>query len=68
MIPIQLDLFKTAEECEIEALYRAVEKVRVSSDKVRRGTYAEINALRKRIVELEERQAIIERNICKGFG
>ena len=67
MIPIQLDLFKSAQECEIDALRHAIEKIRVSSDKVRKGTYCEINQLRKRVVELEERQAIIERNICRGF-
>ena len=66
MIPIQLDLFKTAQECEIEALHRAVEKHRASGEKVRKGTYAEINALKKRVLELEEKQNIIERNICNG--
>lgn len=64
MIPIQLDLFKTEEECEIEALRHAIERIRMSSEKVRKGTYCEINGLKKRVLELEERQNIIERNIC----
>jgi uncharacterized protein Yka (UPF0111/DUF47 family) len=58
MIPIQFDLFKSREEAEVDCLRRTL-------DRVRKGTYAEINTLRKRIVELEEKQAIIERNICK---
>lgn len=64
MIPIQLDLFKSALECEVDTLRLEHKATKNTLDKVRKGTYAEINALRKKVVELEERQAIIERNIC----
>jgi hypothetical protein len=66
MIQVQLDLFKSPQECEVDALRFALDKTSKTLDKVRKGTYAEINVLKKRVLELEERLAIIERNICKG--
>lgn len=66
MIQVQLDLFKSAEECEFDALRFALDKTTKCLDKVRKGTYAEINVLKKRVLELEDRLDIIERNICKG--
>ena len=63
---IQLDIFKTQEECEIEMLRKTVEEVRISSDEVRRGTYARLGELTKECYDLKERLAIIERNICHG--
>lgn len=66
MIPIQLDLFKSDHESEIDTLRRNLHDVRVSGDRVRRGTYAEIGTLKKRVNELEERLMILERNICYG--
>lgn len=61
---LQLDFFKTLEESEIERLVRIVDEVKTSTTKVRKGTYAEIGALKKRVLELEERLEILERNIC----
>ena len=66
MIEVQFDLFKTREECEFEALAKAIDKVRVSSDKVRRGCFAKLNEVQKENTELKARLDIIERNICKG--
>ena len=66
MIQVQLDFFKTAQECELDAIRRSLDEKIKTLDKVRKGTYAEINGLKKRMLELEERLAIIERNICKG--
>ena len=66
MVPIQLDLFRSKEECEIITLRNVIEEVRKSSDKVRRGTYARLNELNKECVDLRNRLEIIERNICRG--
>jgi hypothetical protein len=66
MVPIQLDLFRSKEECEIITLRNVIEEVRKSADKVRKGTYARINELNKEQVELKSRLEIIERNICRG--
>lgn len=66
MVEVQLDFFKSEEQCEIDALHSAVASIKLSSDKVRKGTYARINEIGKRQDELELRLGIIERNICKG--
>ncbi len=62
---IQYDLFKPIpnemEVCKIE-----VEAVRTSLNKVRRGTYASINELKKENYDLKCRLEILERNICYG--
>lgn len=63
---LQLDFFKTEQECEIDALRSSVESVKVSTDKVRRGTYARLNELGRECIDLKSRLEIIERNICKG--
>lgn len=65
MIPIQYDFFSTEEESEFHALEKSIEDIKKSTERVRKGTYAEIGALKKRVLELEERLQIIERNICK---
>jgi hypothetical protein len=62
---IQFDLFEPIPD-ETELLRLDLEAVALSADKVRKGTYAEINRVKKRILELESRMEIIERNICKG--
>lgn len=66
MLAVQLDLFKTPEECEMDALRRSIEDVRKSSEKVRKGTYARLNELVKDCVDLRFRLEVMERNICKG--
>lgn len=63
-IPIQLDLFKTAEQCEIDALREWCDKLCKSNGAVRRGLFARHNELQKRMNELEQRLKIIEENIC----
>ena len=64
-IVTQLDIFMTREESEAAALRRGQLDLKKSIDKIRRGTYAEINALKKVCVELSARQDIIERGICQ---
>lgn len=63
---LQLDFFRSPEEVEIADLRRNQNALKASLDKIRKGTYAEINALKKVCVELSARQEIIERNICHG--
>jgi uncharacterized protein Yka (UPF0111/DUF47 family) len=63
---VQFDLFEPIPE-PIELLRLDLEAVALSADKVRKGTYAEINRLKKRVLELESRLDIIEKNICKGI-
>jgi hypothetical protein len=49
---IQLDLFKTEQECELEELRKEVIRLRVSTDKVRKGMYARLNNIEKMYVEV----------------
>lgn len=62
---LQLDFFLSPQECEIAYLRNGQTALKSSLDKIRRGTYAEINQLKKVCVELSARQEIIERNICQ---
>lgn len=62
---IQLDLFQTEEESAIEQLCSKVEKLSVSQNKVRRGTYASISELKSLVEDLSIRLNIIEKNLCK---
>jgi len=64
MNAIQLDFFKTKEECEIEAMHRKIHEVKLSSDKVRKKLFAENGKLIKEVMDLKSRLEIIERNIC----
>jgi len=64
MYAIQLDLFKTQEQCEIDTLRIELAKVKGSLDKVRKGTYARLNENGKGLLDHEERLAIVERFIC----
>jgi hypothetical protein len=62
---IQLDFFFTPQESEMNELRKSQTALKMSLDKIRKGTYAEINSLKKVCVELSARQEIIERNICQ---
>ncbi len=61
---IQLEFFRTKEECEISALRLTIEAVKSSSDKVRRGTYARLNEVSKENELLKTRLDVLERHIC----
>lgn len=63
---MQLDLFLSPYECEIYQLKKGQKDLKTSLDKIRRGTYSEINILKKVCVELSARQEIIERGLCSG--
>jgi len=65
MVAIQLEFFKTEQECEMDALRHALEQVRKSSEKVRKGTYAKLNELTKEATDLKIRLEILERGISK---
>lgn len=56
---IQLELFRSQEEIEVETLRKTL-------DKVRKGTYARLNELAKENADLKCRLEILEKNICKG--
>lgn len=64
MIPIQLDFFKTQEECENQEIRRIVIEIKESSNKVRRKLFSENGELKKKVSDLEYRLQILERNIC----
>lgn len=69
MVPVQLDFFKTEQECEIDSLRIEVAALRESTTKVRKGMYAKLGDHAKRLAELEDlhiRMERIERNICNG--
>lgn len=62
---IQLDIFQP-QPTELDFTKAELAAVRKTLDKVRRGTYASINELKKENCDLKSRLEIIERNICKG--
>ena len=64
---LQFDFWKSESESEIERLVREMAEVKASTTKVRKGLYAENGSLKNRVLDLEERLAIIERNICNGI-
>lgn len=66
MYAIQLDFFKTQDQCEIDALRLQNIALKNSLDKVRKGTYARLNEHGKHLLSLEDRLSIIERHICLG--
>jgi hypothetical protein len=49
----------------MKELHKALLEVKASGDRVRKGTYAGINELRKMIVEMHSDLEILKRNICK---
>ena len=63
---LQLDFFKTLEESEIERLVRIVDEIKTSTNRVRKKLFAENGSLKMRVLNLEERLEILERNICLG--
>lgn len=63
---IQLDFFRTPEECEQIAMREQIARLKESQDKVRKKLFAENGKLVKSQMDLEERMAILERNICRG--
>lgn len=65
MLSYQLDLFKTPEESEMEALRKAFLEVKESADRVRKKLFAENGKLVKQVIDLTQRMEIIERNICQ---
>ena len=61
---LQLDFF---EKDNVQELKFEVEKVRKSSDSVRRGLFAKHATLQKMYSELHDRLEILEKNICSGI-
>jgi hypothetical protein len=58
MREVQLDMLKSVDECEMDA-------VKDTLDKVRKSTYARMNGITAEVVELKIKLAILERYICK---
>ena len=63
---IQLDFFKTPEECERDSIRHSLEQVKKTTEKLRKGTYARMNELTRESIDLRARLEILERNICRG--
>ena len=75
---LQFDFFLTETESEVERLIRMTEEIKISTGKVRRSLFAENGILKKkmnkvleensslkaRVLNLEERLAILEKHIC----
>jgi len=66
MINFQYDLFETAQETELKALQKHIDKLEAAIDRQRKSQFAKIGENTKRIGGLEERFEAIERFICKG--
>lgn len=61
---LQYDFFMSESETEIERLIRMTEEIKLSTNKVRKGTYAEIGSLKKEVAELKAAVEILVRHIC----
>lgn len=61
---IQLDFFQDLSDLDI--IRDELKAVKESNDKVRKGMFARHNELAKMMMDINERLAIIESNICKG--
>ena len=61
---LQLDMFKSIEECEIDDLRKAIKDMKSSQEKVRKKLFAENGKLTKNIMDLNSRLEILERHIC----
>lgn len=62
---IQMDIFES-KPTEMDFLKAELNSARLTLDKVRKGTYASINELKKENFDLKNRLDILERNICKA--
>lgn len=60
---LQLDLFPQDEN---DIMRLEINKIRESTDKVRRGLFARHGELAKLYLDVNERLSIIERYICRG--
>jgi hypothetical protein len=66
MAAIQMEFWKTPEQCEIDALRLELAAVRKSCDAVRRKLFAEQAPLKKDVLDMKNRLEILERGICYG--
>lgn len=70
ILDFQLDIFETPEQrlrrMRFEALEARQKATAASLDRVRKGTYASINELRRHIGDVEQRLEYIESAICRG--
>ena len=64
MSALQLEFFKSEEECEMQQLRKMCNDTKNSADKCRRKQFADIGELRKIVYEMSDRLNIIERHIC----
>ena len=62
---IQLDLFRTPEECDSIDLRKRMDKVEASCTKVRKAQFAQIGELKKLLLDINSRMAVIEHHLCK---
>ncbi len=65
-VVVQYDFWKSQEESEMDALRHEMAAVKASSEKVRRALFARNGELTKRMLDLEYRLEVLERNICKS--
>jgi len=61
---LQMDFFEE-KPTELDVLKAELKAVKATLDKVRKGTYCEINKIRKMCVEDGARIDILERHICQ---
>jgi|WetSurMetagenome_2_1015567.scaffolds.fasta_scaffold1219918_1 hypothetical protein len=59
---IQLDLFEQDEDV---LLRKEIEKIKISTEKVRKSLFAKHGDLSKLYIELDHRLGILERYICR---
>ena len=69
VVEFQYDLFETPQErlmrMRVEEVEQKLAKSVKTLDKVRKGTYANINELNATLQDIRARLDLIERNICR---
>jgi len=63
MLKLQYDLFE--ELSPFDEMLGQIEEVTCTLSKVRKGTYASINEVKKMVLEMREDVELIKRHLCK---
>lgn len=65
-LAIQYNIFETRQQSEERAMMEHLAKLEESLNRQRKSQFAKIGEQNKRIMSLEEKMDILERNLCKA--
>ena len=63
---IQLDFFRSPEECEQIAMREQIARLKESQDKQRKAQFARIGEIKKEVIEMRHEFEMMKRNICRS--